>query len=149
MGSWFVRPETVTLPLSEGQWILVKKRLNAGEQRATFARMYLAGVDGTLKVNPLQTGLAQITAYLLDWSLTDDEGKPVVIRDTSVESLTAILNNLAPARFKEINTAIDQHVEAMETDRTAEKNAQAGETSAPKISPSPSDVTGALSGSVN
>ena len=47
--SRFVRPDVTVLHISEGDTLTVKRRLNAGEHRAMFARMYLAGVDGQLR----------------------------------------------------------------------------------------------------
>ena len=149
MASRIVRPETTTLHISAGDWVLVKKRLNAGEQRAMFARMYLAGVDGLLHVNPLQGGLARITAYLLDWSLTAPDGSQIVIRDEPIDAVARALDALDTESFGEIRLAIEAHEEAMAKAREQEKNGQGGETASPAISPSPSAVAGASSGSVN
>lgn len=133
----FIRPETTTLKISNGETLTVKKRLTSGEQRAAFARMYLAGVDGQMKVNPLTVGIAIITAYLVDWTLTDDTGASVQIRGLSVDDLTAILDNLSQEAFAEIRKAIEQHEAAMAAERDQEKNAQAGERPLSEISPSP------------
>jgi hypothetical protein len=149
MASWFVRPEQTILKLSEGQTLTVKRRLNAGERRAQFARMYLAGVDGRLRVNPVQTGLAIILSYLVDWSLTDEAGHPVHIRGVPEEELVARLDDLEPEHFIEIRAAIEQHEEAMTAERETEKNGQDGAKGLPVISPSPSAAAGASSGSVN
>jgi hypothetical protein len=145
--SRFVRPDTAILKISHGDTLTVKRRLNAGEHRARFARMSLAGVDGTLNVNRLQIGLATITAYLLDWSLTTDDGAPVVIREVSLDHLTSTLDGLDPESFTEIREAIEAHEIAMDAARTAEKNDQDGKSESPAISPSPSGAAGASSGS--
>lgn len=145
--SRFVRPETAILKLSHGDTLTVKRRLNAGEHRARFARMSLAGVDGTLNVNRLQIGLATITAYLLDWSLTTDDGAPVVIRGVSLDHLTSTLDGLDPESFTEIREAIEAHEIAMDAERAAEKNDRAIERALSVTSLSPSAVTGASSGS--
>lgn len=134
--SRFVRPETKTIQISNGDWLLVKKRLSAGEQRATFSRLYTPSLDGDMRVNPIQVGLAQIVAYLLDWSLTDDEGKQVVIRDKSADDVTAILDNLDPESFAEIREAIEQHEEAMRDEREEQKKTRAGGNGSSTISPS-------------
>lgn len=138
MASRIVRPETTTLQISAGDWLLVKKRLNAGEQRAMFARMYLAGVDGLLRVNPLQRGLAQITAYLLDWSLTAPDGAQIVIRDKPIEVVVAALDALDLESFAEIRLAVEAHEEAMTTAREQEKNGPDGEKASRATSLSPS-----------
>lgn len=124
--SRFVRPETATLTISNSDTLTVKRRLSSGEQRAAFARMYLAGVDGTLKVNPLQTGVALITAYLVDWSLTDDDGHRVEIRGASIEELTAILDGLDPDSFTEIKDAVERHEAAMSAERLEKKQPTGG-----------------------
>lgn len=130
MSSWFVRPETATLQLSEGQTLTVRKRLNMGEWRAARKRM----------ADPVDATVALATAYLLDWSLPD-----VSIHGISVDDLTATLENLDPARFQEIVDAINRHVEAVD----AEKKRMATTPAADPISPLPSDVAGGSNGSGN
>lgn len=147
MGSRFVRPETAVLKISNGDTLTVKKRLSSGELRAYVSRMYLPTVDGTLKVSPLSSGVALVVAYLLDWSLTDDDGQPVVIRDASVDALTAALDNLEPESFTEIREAIETHEAAMAAERTAEKNGRGGGTASSVISPSLDGVVGDWIGS--
>ena len=110
--------------------------------------MYRAGLDG-LRVNPLQTGLALITAYLLDWSLVDDDGVRVPIAGLSVADLESTLNGLDPESFAEIKRAIDDHEEAMRVEREQEKKLRDGSPAAGVTSPSPSGVAGELIGSVN
>lgn len=147
--SRFVSGDTVVLKISNGDTLIVKRRLNSGEQRAAYARMYIAGVDGTLKVNPLQIAVALVTAYLVDWSLTDDSGAIVKIRDQSIEAVTSALDSLDPESFAEIRHAIEAHEAAMIAEREQEKKDRDGRLSEPATLPSPSGVAGALSGSVN
>jgi hypothetical protein len=146
--SRFVRPETVTLTISDGDTLTVKRRLNSGEERALFARMYTAGVNGQLKVNPFQTGIAIVTAYLLDWSLTDD-GKRVPIAELSVDELTRVLDGLDPTTYGEIRQAIEAHDNAVREEREQTKKAKGGETPLPVTSPSRSDATGDTNGSAS
>lgn len=127
MSSWFVRPEYSTLSLSDGQTLTVRKRLNTGERREALKRM----------TNPLDSGLALTTAYLLDWSLSD-----FVIRDKPTDDVAAALDNLHPDRFAEIETAIITHVDAMKAERELEKNGQGGKTQSAATSPSLSDADG-------
>ncbi len=143
MGSRFVRPDTTVLKISDGDTLTVKRRLTSGEQRACYARMYLAGVDGQLRVNPMETGLALVTAYLVDWSLTDDADTRVEIRGASIDELTSILNNLDHESFVEIKQAIEAHEVAMVVERTEEKKRMAGATNGLAISPSRSGPDGA------
>jgi len=145
--SRFVRPETTRLDLTEGDYLVVKTRLNAGETREMYARMYVHGDDGRLRPNPRQTGLAKILAYLVDWSLTDLEGKPAVIRGRPEDEVTACLNNIDPDSFGEILAAVEDHEQATATARAQEKKRRDGGRGDEVTSPSPSAVTGALSGS--
>ncbi len=147
MGSRFVGKDTSVLHISQGDTLTVRRRLNSGEQRAAYARMYIAGVDGELKVNPLATGISLILAYLLDWTITDDSGSVYPIRGASVEEMTAALDALDPESYAEIRQASEQHDTQQATERAAEKNARDGAKTSPAISPSPSDAAGAMSGS--
>lgn len=126
--SRFVRPETRTLTLEDGETLVVRARLSHGEYRAMWARVFV-----TVPVSPAaphgwqldlrQDRLAQITAYLLDWSLKDDDGKPVHIHDLPIDQLEHVLNDLTPDSFDEIHEAITHHIEAM----AAEKKTPIGE----------------------
>jgi hypothetical protein len=137
-----VRPETKKLNISDGDWLLVKQRLNHGEQDAAFARRYI--VDGVgPKANLLQqTGMAKVTAYLLDWSLTDLEEKPLVIRDQPIEDVESCLNAIDPESFDEILAAINAHEIAMDLQRAQEKKSRAGVTDVSAISESRSAPAG-------
>lgn len=147
--SRFVRPDTTILSISEGDTLVVKTRLNSGEQRDAYARMYRAGLDGSLKVNPFQTGLAMMTAYLVDWSLRDDDGMHVPIKGLSLQELEATLNGLDPDSFAEIRQAIEAHERAQNDQRAEEKKLRAGVNGDGPTLSSPSGVVGALSGSVS
>ena len=146
--SRFVRPQTTTLALTRGDTITVKTRLTSGEQRDAFARMYIAGMDGRLRANPLQTGLAMMVAYLIDWSLTDDDGQPVPIKGLPIAELESVLNTLEPESFTEIKLAIERHEGAMAAARDVEKKTiPDGEPNAGAILASRSAADGVLTGS--
>jgi hypothetical protein len=146
MSDRFIRPDTTRLELSEGDWLIVKNRLNFGEQRAAYARAYQTAADGTLHMKPYAMGMEMVVAYLLDWSLTDHDGRPVVIRGLSADEVTSILNNLSPEDFVELKEAIERHEAAMLAARTQEKKRPAGGTAAATTSSSPSAAAGASSG---
>ena len=145
--SRFVRPDVAILKISQGDTLTVKRRLSSGEQREVYARMYTAGADGAMRLNPFQSGLALITAYLVDWSLTDDDGHVVVIRDQPLETVTAAINLLDHESFTEIKEAIEQHERAMVQEREQARADPFGETAAAAISPSQSAPAGMLTGS--
>jgi hypothetical protein len=113
-----------TLTLADGDRLTVKRELNAGEQRAVHARLYVEGKDGKLRVDPLATGMALITAYLLDWTLTDEDG-PVDIRGLNPDELAAILNRLHPTAFTDIKEAIEQHEQVIALERLEKKTSPA------------------------
>lgn len=127
--SRFVRPETDKLEISEGDWLLVKRRLTAGEQRKAFARtVKRMQVGEATQLDPEAIGLSVMVVYLLDWSLTDDTGKPVVIRDQPDTVIENALLQLDPASFREISDAIDQHVVRQTEQLDEEKKARTGAT---------------------
>lgn len=145
--SRFVAPETHVLPISQGDTLIVKRRLNAGEQRAAFARMAMFTPEGERRVDRLQVGLSMMVAYLLDWSLKDTQGQIVPIRGQSPETVAAALEALDPESFEEIKDVIELYDASVRTAREQEKNGQDGANGLPAISPSPVDATGATSGS--
>lgn len=148
MPSRVVVPQTRLLKISQGDWLLVKKRLSAGEQRSAYARTvkHMRAGEQT-EYDPEQLGLQRAIAYLLDWSLVDPAGKQIVIRDQSPDVVAAALNSIDPDDFTEILTAIDVHVAEMDAERAAEKKDRDGENTSPATSPSPSTAAGDTSGS--
>lgn len=148
MSSRMRRPETVKLDITRGDWLLVKKHLTAGEQRGIFKRMMMDGLSGP-HMDPVKVGVSKIVGYLLDWSITDADDKPVPIRDQPEEAVIAALDALESDSFAEILKAVEDHETAMEQARAAEKNGQGGESKSVAISPSPESLAGATSGSLN
>jgi len=126
----FVQPESVRLPLSDGDYLDVKRELTAGEQRGVFTDLIKTMHAGeAAELDPKLVGTTKIVAYVLAWSLTDAAGQPVPFSE-------AALNNLTPEDFAEIAKAIDDHEAAVEKARAARKNVQAGETASSLTSPS-------------
>ncbi len=146
MASRVVVPDDVTLHISNGDWLVVKKRLNAGENKAMVRAGTIDTGDG-LRVDLMAAGLARIVAYLIDWSLTGLDGKVIPIRGKSATQVTEALHSIDPDSYTEILRAIEAHEQAMQAERDAEKNAQGGEPASPAISPSPFAVAGVTSGS--
>lgn len=147
--SRFLRPDTKTLQISNGDTLVVKRRLTNGENREMYARFYIANVDGKYKVNPLQTGIAKVVAYLVDWSLVDDAGAKVKIEGLSADALTAVLDALDPDDFAEIMEAVNKHEAEMDAERALEKNGQGGGNGSSAISPLPIASAGDTSGSAS
>jgi len=93
------RPETIRIALSDGEWILVKKYLTAGEQRAIFRRMMRDGVTGD-QIDSVRVGWSKMVGYLLDWSATDPDGKLIAIHDKSEDEIGAALDAMPVDAFK-------------------------------------------------
>jgi hypothetical protein len=147
MGNRFVRPSTTTLQLSDGDTITVKTRLTHGERSDSYARQYQTNDEGKLELIPGQIKLSMVTAYLVDWSLTDEAGERVAIFGEPVETVERIVRNLFPEDFDEILSAIEKHELAQKRARAQEKKLKPAADAA--ISSSPSVVVGASTGSVS
>jgi hypothetical protein len=124
----FVTPEVVRLPLSDGDWIEVKKRLSVGESRAaTSSFIGRFHGDGSRTPNLETLGMGQTLAYLVRWSFRDANDHPVSV------SLDA-LKSLDSDTYREIEDAIEAH-EARVTMEAAEQEKKVQEPSAPAASP--------------
>lgn len=143
--SRFVTPATTELPLDNGDVLIVRRRLNAGQQRARYVRMYAVSEDGTApRLRLHEIGVATIVAYLVDWRLRDDD---VPIAGLDADDLARVLDNLSPDAFAEIRQAIDAHEEQHEAARTAEKKTiPDGDKPSLTISPSRVVAIGAMNG---
>lgn len=125
--SRFVTPTERVIPISDGDTITVRRRLSIGEQFASYERMYEDRPDGQKRVNPLQTGIAMVTAYLLDWTLTDDQGATVPIRNEPIDAIEAAVSNLYAEDFEEIKAAIEAHEAEMVAERARQKKVPVGD----------------------
>ena len=123
----FVKPKTVRIDLSEGDWIEVKRELNAGEHRRVFGRLVkeMRAGDKAL-LDPEQVGLTKLVEYIVDWSFEQD-GKPVPVSEASINALDA-------ETYAELVKAVDAHEEAVDAEIESRKNAQAGEKASSPIS---------------
>lgn len=138
-------PETTKLEISNGDWLLVKKRLTAGEYQRHL-QLYLTTehkVDGTL------VGFSRVASYLLDWSFQSADGKPVAINGLDPKDIMTHLQDLPVEDFKEVLNAIDAHIEREDAAREAEKKGQGGENASSPISPSLATLGGDMNGSMN
>lgn len=144
MGSRFVRPTTTLLTISQGDTLTVKTRLTHGERADSYERQYVPTVDGSLVLKAGQIKLSMVTAYLIDWSLTDEAGKRVEIFQQPIDAVERILRSLSSEDFEEIAEAITAHEARQRAPLPQEKKVDAA-----PISPSPSAVAGAWTGSVS
>jgi hypothetical protein len=137
MGSRVVRPETVRINISDGDWIDVKKRLNAGEARRVYTRMVKTAEAGKpFELDPFQVGRSQVMAYLVNWSFTDQPITGEFGQPASPEVIGEALDNLDLESFNEIAQAVAAHETAMNAERDAEKKVKSSETASAPTSES-------------
>ncbi len=145
----FVHPITDTLTLANGDTLTVKRRLNVGEQRESFAACSTLVDKGEGRyervIDPLLVGRATIAAFLVDWYSAEDPAPP--IRDLDMAGRLAVLDNLED--LHPIREAIAAHEARQAAARTEEKKRPTGPTPGDPISPWPSDVVGASTGSAS
>ncbi len=123
----FVTPEVVRLQLADSDWIDVKKRLTVGEERAAFQQIVgEVNTQGWRRPNMEMMGIAEMAAYIVQWSLVDAAGKPVPVSVGAIQSMHS-------SSFDEISAAIATHVAAMDVEEQQRKNSD-GEIKSATIS---------------
>lgn len=119
----FVDPEIVRLPLSEGDWIDVKKILNAGEYRKLLYEQF-KDVDGEkVVIDHAKVGIAKLLAYLIGWSFVGRNQQPEPYSLEQPEEVRrSLLDNLDQASYRELLNAVTAHEERQELELAAKKN---------------------------
>jgi len=124
----FASGAAVKLPLSDGDWILVRSELTYAQQR----RLAAAGLSGVPDVlaEPLQGrqlsvdlaayDLERLVMWLMDWSFTGEDGEQVTVSREAIEQLT-------PEAGEEINAALSEYI----AEQAAKKARAAGGPSRP------------------
>lgn len=109
-GIQFVNAVAVRKDLPGGGWIELKSELSAGERR----RMETAGMgkvsavisagheQNELAIDWDRVNMARVEAYLVGWSATTPDGKPVQITRDALDAL-------AQASFDAINEIVQAH----------------------------------------
>src|SRR5687768_5047249 len=122
---WFVKPEVVRIPIEGGHWIEVKRRLTAGESRKmNAAAVKEVRTDGRVTPDFEAMGKAEAMAYLVDWSLKDENDKPIPI-DTD-QKKQSVLDNMSEEGFEVISKAIAAHADEIQQEIEAAKKLRAG-----------------------
>ncbi len=121
----FQQPDTKRIDISDGDFIVVKKRLNVGEARK-LEFGYIRGVrkdagtnELTYEIDSAAKGIARVSLYVVEWSFAGADGRVVPVTEAAVAALDQ-------GTFAEIEAAIFNHVAAEEQ----EKNVQTGQTAA-------------------
>jgi|SRR5215510_6914472 len=111
----FVQPEVDRLQLSDGDYVDIKRELSAGEQNDLLGDLiedYTAGEK--VKLKPKEVARARLRAYIVGWSFTDPDGRPVPVSPSSIY-------NIDQDTQAEIVAAIDGHEAARKTQREEER----------------------------
>jgi len=132
------------LPISGGDSLTVKKFLTAGEFRELIrastkpvrldATTAATGKDLSFEIDPTESGIAMILAYLLDWTFTDFDGRPVVIRDQPRAVVRAALDAIDADSYMEVQRAIQEHDKSVRAYVAAEKKMPSGASVPERIS---------------
>lgn len=133
--SWVVAPETIRIPLTDDDWVEVKAALSYGDAvkaRASMVKEIQA--DGRVTPNFELVEIAQVLAYLVDWSAVDAQGRKIPI-DTPEQKRSALFA-IFPEKVTELIAAIGAHAERVELERVARKNGPTGEINSSTISSS-------------
>ena len=113
MGKYFVEPDTISLDLSDGNWIEVKTELSFGEEQRIVGKVLAARTsdDGTVWQSYKVLGFL---TWIVDWSLTDSEDKPVSVSKSAIENLRGPI-------AEEIDTVLNAHIEKVRDAASDEK----------------------------
>jgi len=129
------RPATDRLELSEGDFLIVKQDLTAGEyrelMRASMRPLLVTttatgAATPTMELDPIAAGVAMVLAYLLDWSFTDADGRPILIADQPAAVVTAALDVIDSDAYMEVQKAIQRHQGARAAALAEEKKTRTG-----------------------
>ncbi len=134
-----VKPETVQLDLTEGDWIRVRKSLTVGEERAITSAAIRGYSDGGQRVemDPLRLRFATAATYVTAWSLLNLDGQPIEWwANKSLDQKIDVLKTLDTATMREIDDAIAAHRVTVQGE--SEKNAPTTGTGSEASSPSAS-----------
>lgn len=127
-----VKPETVRLELSDGDWVDTKKELTIGEESdVAFKAMKAIGPDQRAEIDGALMRFLMAATYIQGWSLLDYEGKPIPWpAHKALDDKVGVLRALDRQTMEELEAALLAHREAME------KNARTAETPSGSASPS-------------
>lgn len=104
-----VQPEVVRLPLSGGDFIDVKRELNAGE----YFDLIVAQAD--------RQSFAKILAYVIGWSLCGPDGPVPYSVEMPDTTRRDTVRSLDKATARELIAALDRHEQAVEAQREEKK----------------------------
>jgi len=123
----FVYPEEVRLPLSDGDYIDVKKHLNAGEYRKLLYDQFKENPDGDkVVIDHTKIGISKLLAYLLGWSFCGRNNDPLPYNVEQPEDIRrAAIDGVDPDTYRELIAAVNAHEEREEQALEAKKKDRA------------------------
>jgi hypothetical protein len=105
-----VQPEMVRLPLSDGDFIDVKRELTAGE----YYDLVLAQSE--------RKPFAKVLAYVIGWSLCGAENQPLPYSLDMVETVRRdTVRSLDTPTIRELIAVLDKHEQAVDAAREEKK----------------------------
>ena len=121
----FIKPDSTRLPLSDGDWVEVKKLLTYGEQQRLSGSALT-----TLKSNPGSVGggnefgldwelynVRRLQIWIVDWSFRDENDRPVKITQEAISSLD-------PDTVTEIDEKLTAHLQMIEDSKKAKSGTE-------------------------
>lgn len=133
----FASGATVRLPLSDGDWVLVRAELSYGQQRR-LATSALSGVPQALAEPGAGRGLTvdlatydieRLVTWVVDWSFVDGDGARAELSREAIEGLN-------PDTAAELQAALDAHIEGLEGKKADRPGASASAATSPSARPS-------------
>jgi hypothetical protein len=119
------RPDTDRLTLSSGDWLLVKRYLNAGEMnevaRAVLTPTAVGATAAPMTIDPVTGPIAWVMAYLLDWSFQHADGSALAIAGQPPAVVRAALQTITFDTYTEVVQAVSAHHNAIAARLAEEK----------------------------
>lgn len=118
--SRFVSPQTTALTLEDGAVLTVKQRLTYGERSDAYEAI---ARDSEGRAKPSSLAVEMVIAYLVDWTITGDDGAIVPFRGLPHADQVSTLRAMDADAFRELSDAVDAHVTRVQAAReSAKKN---------------------------
>ncbi len=133
----FPAPLVERLPLSDADWIEIKRDLTVGEEKdiSLLAMRELSQTDGNVKftLDYQLLPFAKAVIYLVSWSFHNAKG-PVKLEDDQRKRLSQ-LRALDRDTWDEIDAAIQRHEENVAAQKKSSTGTSGIETSSPSAVP--------------
>jgi hypothetical protein len=111
----------VRLSLSDGDWLDVKRELNAGETRNVQIRLMAGPIVAGDKMtyDPAKVGLTQALEYIVAWSFVDTSGQIAEISETTLKLLDH-------ESLREVLAAVSTHDAEQDARRETDRKNRSG-----------------------